>query len=392
MDHDNRISDIQKKIDQFKSFVELEPENPQLLINIGDLYHKISMCDEACNYYEKSLSIEPSDIVKSRLGAVKITQHQFHDAEIIFQQILDNDKDQPALLFNLALAQYHLRKWDEAIAGFINAMELDADKISCLSFLTRCHHHKHEFRQARKYCSQWQAETDSTTAKGYMALLEMDSGNPAQAVITARAVLELDPDNSDAAIVVGTSHIENQDVEMAENHFNNVLKREQNHPRALFGLGLSYMHRQQHKTAIGYMKQASKLMPTDTGIKIAIGWSQVADNDLNGAETSFRETIDLDRNFAEGHGGLAYVYALKGKMALAKKEMEKALWLDSTSFGAVASKSVIIGYEQGNQKATEYLADALERSPGPGQKPIIEHIQTYVDKYGVQQQANENDE
>lgn len=386
MEQVTHVKNIEQKINQYKTFLEADPDNPELLLNIGDLYHTISNLEEATHYYEKSLSLSNSNIARSRIGSLKITQHQFNDAESIFKELLQDDQQQPALHYNLGLTQFHLKKWSDSIDNFKMSLDLGNDMNGCLSYLTRCYHHKQELRNARKFCNQWIKESDSTTAKGYMALLEMDSGSPEQALKRANDVLQLDPDNSDAAIVVGTSHIENQDIELAENLFNNVLNNNKDHPRALFGLGLTYMHRQQHDTAIVYMQQASTMMPDDTGMKIAIGWAQITSNQYDDAEKTFQECIDIDRNFAEGHGGLAYIYALKGKMEAAKKEMETALWLDPNSFGAVASKSVIIGYEEGNQKATEFLATALERSPGPGQKAIIEHVQTYVDKYGSQQQ------
>ena len=69
MEQTNIKTDIQDKISQYKSFLEVDPDNPQLLINLGDLYHKISMFDDAVGCYEKSLELTNSPIVKSRLGS-----------------------------------------------------------------------------------------------------------------------------------------------------------------------------------------------------------------------------------------------------------------------------------------------------------------------------------
>ena len=95
--------------------------------------------------------------------------------------------------------------------------------------------------------------------------------------------------------------------------------------------------------------------------------------------------IRLDRNFSEGYGGLAYILALQGKLPEAKEAMQRAQWLDPGSFGAAASQSVILGIEKGTDDAIEYLSNALEMPPAPGQKPIIEHVRTYLKKYGPKQ-------
>ena len=98
--------------------------------------------------------------------------------------------------------------------------------------------------------------------------------------------------------------------------------------------------------------------------------------------------IKIDRNFSEGYGGLAYCLSMQGKIEEARENMEKAQWLDPGSFGAVASQSVILGFEKGNDASINFLSNALEQPPGPGQKPIVEHIRTYLTKYGHKQDDN----
>lgn len=388
MNTDNNIAEIQNKIGQYEQFLKVDPKNPQLLINLGDLYHRLSDFDKAVNYYRKSLELDDSDITRSRLASIKISQHQFDAAEEMLLGLVEKEASNPALLFNLGLAQYHQRKWSEAETNFRKALEHGSDNAIGQEYLIHTLHHQHKFDEAKTMCHSWIDQSGSTKARGYLALLEMDSGQGEKAREIANAVLEEDPDNIDAGIVVGISDIEEQDIDVAIEQFERVLANQPDHPRALFGLGLSHLHQQHHDQAITLMEQAAKQMPRDTGIRVAMGWAKTTQQDFKGAEAIFREVIELDRNFSEGYGGLAYILALQGKINEARDAMQRAQWLDPGSFGAAASQSVLLGIEQGTDKATEFLANALEMPPAPGQKPILDHIRTYIEKHGAKQTGN----
>ena len=385
MNPQGNVTDIQNQIGQYEQFLKVDPQNPQLLINLGDLYHKISDFNKAVDCYQQSLELDDSDIAKGRLASIKITQHQFNEAEAILTELRHEDSDDPTLLFNLGLSQYYQEKWQEAEHNFRTALDKGADSARCYFYITRCLHHQHNFDDAKAICHDWVTLSQSTEARGYLALLEMDSGQSEKACEIAYEVLKDDPDNTDAGIVIGISDVEEQDIEGAVKRFEKVLFNDATHPRALFGLGLTHLHQQRHAQAIKLMDNAARQMPKDTGIKITIGWAKTSQQDFKGAEAEFREVIRLDRNFSEGYGGLAYILALQGKLAEAKEAMQRAQWLDPGSFGAAASQSVILGIEKGTDDAIEYLSNALEMPPAPGQKPIIEHVRTYLKKYGPKQ-------
>lgn len=385
MTQQNSITDIKNKIGQYEQYLKVDPQNFQLLINLGDLYHRISDFNKAVDCYQKSLNLNDSDITKGRLASIKITQHQFEDAEEILFELLKGDADNSTLQFNLGLAQYQQKKWSESETSFKAALDKGADRVRCLAYISRCLHHQHLFDNAKVICNDWIKQSNSTEAQGYLALLEMDSGQSERGREIAYEVLKDDPDNTDAGIVIGISDIEEQNIEAAIKRFEKVLSNEATHPRALFGMGLTHMHQQRHAQAIKLMEDASRQMPNDTGIKVAIGWSKTTQQDFKGAEAVFREVIRVDRNFSEGYGGLAYIMALQGKLDEARDAMQRAQWLDPGSFGAAASQSVILGIEKGTDNAIEYLANALEMPPAPDQKPIIEHVRTYLKKYGSQQ-------
>lgn len=376
----NNISEIQNKIGKFQAFLEADPKNSELLLSLGDLYHSISDFDQASDYYQQSLEISNSDIAKSRLASIKISQHQFAEAETMLKELITDGPINPALEFNLGLAQYQQEKWKDALKHFKLVLDAGIESGKCLSYITRCYHQSGDMEQAKAYCTQWVENTKSSESKGYLALLEMDDLNHEKSRELAQEVLKSDPENADAAIVMGNYQVENQDIENAVEYYNTVLKANPKHPRALFGLGLTHLYEKNYNEAINLMESASNQMPNDTGVKIAIGWAKITNDDIKGAEQAFRDAIDIDRNFSEGHGGLSYTLVLQGQLESAKKEMKAAYRLDKNGFGVAASMAAFKSIDQGHEVATKFLAETLERPAVPGQKPMIEHIQTYLNK------------
>lgn len=372
---------IQDKIVRFESFVEADPRNPSLWFELGDLYHKVSRFDEALSSFEKCIYYAPDNLAAhSRKASVMISSQRYSEAENIFSALRENDSSNPALLYNNALSVYHQKRWDDALAIFTQALAVNADPALCLSHMSRCQHQLGNIADAISLCEQWVEINNSTDGRGYLSLLEMDNFNKERASKLANDVLKQAPDNTDAALVAGSYFVEDQEIDRANNLFDKVLQQRPDSARAIFGKGLTMLYEQNHKMAIGFLGTAVELMPTNTGARAALGWAQITTHEFIDAKKTFQDLIAIDRNFAEGHGGLAYVYAMQNKVDLANAEIKKATRLDPTSFGAGAARGAVLGSRGKMKRSVNFLADLLEKPLGPGEKPIIDHIKVYLTK------------
>jgi len=387
MNRQQSLTELNEKIARYKSFVEADPNNAELWFTLGDLYHKTSNFNEALSSFDRCLSILPeNNVAHSHKAMVMISQHRFRDAEKIFSKLLRTAPKDVALLFNNALAIYHQERFADAYQYFSLAKDSGAPALTCLPYMVRCQHQLGDLESSIKLCNEWVNVAKDSESKGYLSLLEMDNHNKDSARQLAQSVLRENPDNVEAAIVVASYEVEDQDIEKAETLFDKALQVRPNQPRALFGKGLTQLYKGNHADAIRLIREAADAMPNDTGTRIALGWAQITSQDFIGAEKTFRETIAINRNFAEGHGGLAYVLAMQHKIDQANEEIKTATWLDPHSFGAGAARSVIIGVKGNMERSVKYLANLLEQPMGPGQKPMIEHIQVYLTKRAKQEQ------
>jgi tetratricopeptide (TPR) repeat protein len=246
-----------------------------------------------------------------------------------------------------------------------------------LAYLTRTLHHLGNTREAIELCSQWVEQAKSSASNGYLALLEMDDGNMPRAQELAQQVLARDPENNDAAVVVGTWSVEAQEMEQAERLFEGILHRQPNNPRAWLGLGLVRMYQQKHSEAIPALERAGQLMPRNVGTIVALGWAHLAARDVVNAEKVFHDAVAADHNFAEAHGGLASALALQAKVKEAQTAALVANRLNSANFGAKFAQSVLLTIHGKTGAAQRLLSHVLEHAPTPDSKTLIEHLRLY---------------
>ena len=372
------VAETDQSIARYESFVKMDPHNAQLWVALGDLYHKVKRLDEALASFERA-SQEAPDMpsAKSRIASVLITQHRFADAETVLRDLLRAEPDSPALHFNLALSQYYQRKWTDAFDNFSGALARGMRSNETYAYLARTLHFLGRMREALEFCNQWVVQAGDSASSGYRALLEMDEGNMARAVELAREVLERDPTNTDAAVVTGTHAVENQEMLEAERAFEDVLKREPDNGRAWLGLGMVRMYHQKHADAIGALEKAIEYMPDSSGTIVALGWAHLVNRDLAASERAFRHAVDVDRGFAEAHGGLASAFALQVKVDAAEQSIAVANRLDRNNFGAQFARSVILKIQGRGETAQRIIAGLLERAPAPDAKSLIEQIRLY---------------
>ena len=373
---------LQSSIAKHESYIKADPHNALLWVTLGDLYHRAGRLEEALASFERSQIEAPdSAAAKSRIASVRISQHRFADAERVLGELAKAEPENPALLYNLGLAQFYQDRHREAQRNFDRALALGLNTRDNLAYLTRSLHHLGKMREAIGFCEQWLAQASGEEAKAYLALLEMDEGNMARAHELARDVLARDPENLHASTVAGSYSVEQQDMEAAEKYFRRIVERQPQNGRAWLGMGLVRLYQQQHAESIEALGEAVRLMPDNSGTIVALGWAKLAARDARAAERTFRQAVAADRNFAEAHGGLASALALQGRADEAQQEAKLATGLDRMNFGGRFAQSVLFKIRGNTEAATELLVKLMEQAPAPDSKPLIEHLRTYGMKH-----------
>ena len=89
--------------------------------------------------------------------------------------------------------------------------------------------------------------------------------------------------------------------------------------------------------------------------------------EVDAAESTFQRALELNRNFAETHGGLASIAALRGDTAAAERGIEVALRLDPRCLSAQFARSVLISRSGDPAAGAQLIKQTLMKlSPGDG--------------------------
>ena len=371
------------EIERYEAYIEADPENTLLWISLGDLYHRAGRRDEAQASFEKCLMIDESNMVaRGRLANVLITNHRFDEAEKVIRGVLANSEEAPVLLHNLGISLFYQSKFDEANRSFSHARDAGLRAPNNLAYMVYSLHKQNETGAALELAKTWMQESPGLETEGYVSMLEMDHGDMEAAKKRADAVLAESPDNPDANIVVGTWHVEQHETDQALTNFQRVIDKEPDNPRGWQGQGLVYMYRRDFPRAIASVEKALELMPDYETNHLIIGWARLSNKDAIGAEKAFRAAVNANRNFAEAHGGLATALVFQQRIDEAREEIKRARGLDPNGFGAVFAHSIILNLQGKREVSAKLLAKMLDQRPEPRSKPLIEHIQQYLQSQG----------
>lgn len=373
-------------VSRYEGFVKLDPDNPLIWLRLGDLYHRAGRFEESASSYEKVLALEPQNLIaQSRLAGVMISLHDFSGAQSQLESVLAQGETDPALYHNLGLTLFYQKRWAEALEAFEKAAVDGIDLPENFAYRAYSLHHLGEVERAIQLAREWAARASDSRAEGYLSLLEMDHGELEKARHRADAVLGREPDNTDAAVVVGSCLLEDQEMDRALALFRGVTQKEPDNPRGWLGMGLLQLYHQKFPLAVQTLERAGTLMPKNMGTLVTIGWARLLNDDLTGAEQAFRHALEVDRNFGEAHGGLASVLAVQGKDEEARAEIKRSFALDRGGFGAVFAHSLLLERAGKKAQATRLVTRTLERSVREGSPRLIDSIQLFARRQAASQ-------
>jgi tetratricopeptide (TPR) repeat protein len=372
------VSDLAQTIDRYRQYLDADPRNATLWVAYGDALHRAGLLDRAEAAYRSSLEIEPQNAVASaRLASVEISRQNFSGAEGLLRTLIESGEADAALRFNLALTQYYQRRFDEALANF-ESLTADAQHgAEAAYYVISCLHNLLREDEAIARGETLLARFPGPRLRGYLALVLLDAQRASEAYELARQALREEPQNADAAAVLGTHALEQQRIEDADRLLRLVATREPNNVRAWQGLALGALHRGEHEVAIDHLKKAIATDPENLASYITLGWVYVTRHDYERGAQAFSDGIEVDRTEAELHGGLATALVFQRRFDAAKREIALALRLNAACFGALFARSILLKLAGKHEHATKLVEQILQRSMRPDAPTPLDSLLDY---------------
>ncbi|PRC93925.1 tetratricopeptide repeat protein [Solimicrobium silvestre] len=347
-------------------YLEQDPQNEPLTFDTIDLCLAENNLDLTDRLLLNAAKNWPEALgVLNRKAIVALRRNTPHVAIIELEKIMASGKADAAIRYNLAYANYLIGNYARTCEVIKPALD-DADRIPGLdSIYVLSLHQRGEIDTAIAYAEKrLKTKPTDTELQGVLALLYLDAEKD---IDTCRqytyAALRSNPNHPMALVTASALSMMDEKPAAAVEFAQKIISRNPSDGRAWSSIGVAQMYLLDLPAAQTALKNAVQHMSNHIGTWHGLAWTQLLQNDIDGAEASYNQAIELDRTFGESQAGLAIIAQLRGDKIKAKRLMDRAKRLAPSAMTLHYLKLLQLEESGDHSTAQSYLQDVLKRTP-----------------------------
>lgn len=357
------------RVERLLSFLESDPGNLNLLADAAVAAfdaRRFALCDELLDRHAAQAPL-PAALVNLR-GLAALSQHRF-DAALRALEPLLATHDDPSIRYNAAYANAMLGRFDEA-AGLLDDATLSGEPRA-VPLKLRVLHHLGRLDDA---IALGRRHADSRAASpelyGALATALFDAAD----LDGARRCAERSADTVDGMTVRGLLALDAGSIDDARDLFRHALAFNPDSARATLGIGLVELAERRFAEAADALDHAADALKTHAGAWVAAAWAHLFNGDPGAARIRFERAAELDRGFADAHGGLAVLCVHEGRFDEARRNVAVARRLDASCLSAALADSLLATHAGEIRTAEDIRRAALDRPLGPDGRTLAQAL------------------
>lgn len=360
-----------QRLERLLGFLRSDPQNPNLLGDAFDAALQVGAFDVAETLAAQGCACQPEETAwLNRQGILALAQGRYPEAEKCFSQILDEGQGTPVTSYNLAYARFGLGQFEAAqseLAPFLQEFSEVTDLAWALWL--RCAHRRVQLDEGlQAFRNAMPHRLMPADAWGVASLMALDAGSLEEAHLWAERALTANPSHLEALVTSGSLALGVQDLPRAQACFQRAISLHETDGRSWSGIAFTRLLAMDLPGAQDAFHRAVAFMPDHVGTWVGLGWCECLSQRLPAAAAAFQRALDLDRTFAESHGGLAVALAQQGQAEGARTEIEIALRLDARCLSARYAQSLLSGEAEDTAAFLGMSRRALAQHPVPGRE------------------------
>ncbi|MFC1718091.1 tetratricopeptide repeat protein [Candidatus Poribacteria bacterium] len=341
-----RIGMYDEAVKSLGEAIKFRPDDISANLNLGTTYYVMGDMEKAIAQMRKCLRLAPDNGGLHNTIGLIYYQQQLHNAALDeFQTAEKLAPGEKQYSYNVGLVLAELKRYDEANQAFERASGLAEGEYTRQTFSERT-----RANDARKMYND-----------GYAAMqrYELDS-----AIDLFQAALKLKPDIVEAHINLGVCYRTRGKRKEQIHHFEEAAKLRPGMPDVHYNLGLAYSDAKMYPQAIAELDRTIELKPSyrDAHFKLGtilykqkrfidaaaefrrcvelspkwfeaylnLGSCYIKTRNADGAIESFEKVVELKPRSAEAHYNLGAAYMLAERYGEASAQFQKTLDIDST--------------------------------------------------------------
>jgi predicted Zn-dependent protease len=346
-----------EKLTRLRKFLGYDPENETLWIDSVRLALELKEWQVA----REIVDVIPDALLKNAevnaLAGQVLLVHQAYEQAIVFlKQAIDLQVNQTAVWINLAYCYFYLDQFSEAATLLDTNPHLkEAFPQDYLMLSARLANHLDDPEKSIQLLQEMHDAYGITAeSAGLLSLLLFEADRDYDAAMQmANWALARNPHVIEALLARASLQLELRAYDSAQADIQIAVTHHPQIGRAWATLAQIEFNNFNFELARNAAETAVKTMPDHIGTWHLLGWAYLMLADYEKALWAFQESYELDRRFAETHGGLASAYAHLGETKLANNHIKLAERLDAETLSANYAKMVLMQQNNENDKAQE---------------------------------------
>jgi len=248
----------------------LDPQDAKPKFLTALIYTSLGKFDEAQKKYEEVTKLDPESIwALSSLADVLVLQKKMAEAASVYEKLIEKEKNEPLLYFNLAVIYSRIGKIDSACEKLKEAIKLNPGYIEAYIGLgVLCEMKKDYAGAVENFEKALAIEPLDARLHFYLGVLYDKKKEKSLAVKEFREAMRLNPSLSDAYNYVGYMFAEDGvNLDEAEALIKKALEVEPDNGAYVDSLGWVYFKKGMCEKALTELERAVKLEPDEPEIK-----------------------------------------------------------------------------------------------------------------------------
>ena len=288
----HQAGNLREAIVALRSAHKNEPENPAIMVQLGELLLKDNKASEAATILEHATELAPKDAnAWTNLGVALQNETKVADAKMAYKKALALNPESAAISSNLGAMAKDAEEWDSALRYFEKALEFEPNL----------------------------AEGHSNLGNTLRELGRLDESET-----SCKQAIALKPGLAEAYSNLGNTLKELGRLEAAEASYTQAIALKPDHAKAHDNLGSTLQELGRLDEAAASYTQAIALKPDYAEAHSNLGYTLEQLGRLDEAAACYQQAIELKSDFSLAHYGLGKVLYMNGNEDLALKSIVKA--------------------------------------------------------------------
>ncbi len=348
----------------YKLLLREHPHSVDALNLLGALVYEDKRFEEAQEYFERVLSLQPGAEAHNSMGIVLRAQGKYTEAVEHYQQALALKPNQPEVLSNLGNALKELGKLEEAIAAYQQALNLNQAYAEAHNNLGIAYKDQGKLDEALAcYREAIRLKPNYAEAHHNMGIVLRQQNKLDDAIHYFRQAIALKPHYIDAYTSLGSTLQQQGNGEEAIACYQQVVTLKPNDAEGFNNLGLALQHQGKLEEAIATFQQALALQPNFPGVCNNLGNLLLEVNRVDEAIASYQQAIAQRPNYPEALNNLGNALQRQGKLDEAITHYQKALELRPNFVEALSNLGAVLKDQHKLEAAVSYLEQAVSLGP-----------------------------